>query len=288
MTRSDEAASAQAEPEYILGHTQAELQRLVRQGEFYEHQTRLHLLEAGIAPGQRVLDFGCGAGDVSLLLSPMVGPKGRVIGVDRALEGIKTARARAHAKNLHNIEFFNADDLALMAMHAPESFDAVVGRIVLMYQSDPVATLKRLKSLVRPGGVVMFEEAQMCLGWQGTYPRSSVFDQIWHWVSSVCGRAGIELNAGMRLRNQLLAAGFENPRALLMGRVEGGPDSPVYEYLAETVRSMIPAILRFGIATAEEIHIETLAERLRAETLAHDGAIVASMLVGVSARTPQG
>lgn len=279
-------SSLSAEPEYILGHTQAELARLMQQAAYYERQTRLHLVDAGLSPGQHVIDFGCGVGDVAFLAARLVGPSGRVVGADRSKEAVLTARYRARQLGLANVEFICADDEALLSCVPTSSFDAVVGRMVLMYQSDPTLCLKRLATLLRPGGVVMFQEVQMALGWQGCFPPSPTFQSLWRVLSEAIKQAGVELNMGLRLRSTMLQAGLAHPACLLTGRVDGGADSPVYDYLAETIRSLVPAIVLFQIATAAEIDVDTLADRLRAEVLAHDGVIVPSMLVGAIAHRP--
>src|SRR5690554_3222064 len=69
---------------YVLGHSEQELARLEKQGELFGAETRQVLVRAGLAPGMRVLDVGCGAGDVSLIAAELVGPAGTVIGIDRA------------------------------------------------------------------------------------------------------------------------------------------------------------------------------------------------------------
>jgi tRNA A58 N-methylase Trm61 len=61
---------------YILGHSEAELRRLMLQATILNPITRRLLLEAGLQPGMRVLDIGCGSGDVSLLLAEMVAHRG--------------------------------------------------------------------------------------------------------------------------------------------------------------------------------------------------------------------
>jgi tRNA A58 N-methylase Trm61 len=75
--------------EYVLGHSARELERLRRQAELVNPNTRQYLIEAGIAPGMRVLDVGSGAGDVAFLAAELVGPSGQVVGVDRSLNAIE-------------------------------------------------------------------------------------------------------------------------------------------------------------------------------------------------------
>jgi ubiquinone/menaquinone biosynthesis C-methylase UbiE len=82
---------------YVLGHAARELDRLDLQGILYRDVTRRAFHRAGLGPGMRVLDLGSGSGDVTLLASEVVGPSGRVVGVDREVGTVKAARARAAA-----------------------------------------------------------------------------------------------------------------------------------------------------------------------------------------------
>lgn len=140
---------------YALRHTQQELERLVHQGRFLGETTEYVLRQAGLEPGMRVLDVGCGAGDVAFLAAKLVGPEGAVIGVDRAPEAVGFAQQRAQQAGLENVRFVAAD----ITQWAPEEpVDALIGRLVLMYFPDPASVLQRMLSWVRPGGVVAFQE----------------------------------------------------------------------------------------------------------------------------------
>ena len=82
-------------PSYVLGHSPRELERLARQARLIEPITREIFIEAGIAPGMRVLDIGSGAGDVAFLAAELVGPKGEVVGTDLSSTALANARTRA-------------------------------------------------------------------------------------------------------------------------------------------------------------------------------------------------
>lgn len=137
---------------YVPGHSPHELERLQLQARLIDPITRGFPLEAGLAPGMRVLDVGCGAGDVSFLAADIVGDSGEVVGVDIVPTAIATARSRA---NTPNVQFLEGDP-AEMSFEQP--FDAVVGRYLLQFQRDPAAMLEKLTRHVRPGGVVVFRE----------------------------------------------------------------------------------------------------------------------------------
>jgi ubiquinone/menaquinone biosynthesis C-methylase UbiE len=140
---------------YVLGHADVEVRRLLLQGRLYNDYTEHALRLAGLRPGMRVLDVGSGPGDVSLIAARLVGPTGSVIGVDAAPEMIALAGARAAEQGVSTVHFTQA---AIDAITVDEPVDAVVGRLILMHLPDPAATLRRLSSFVRPGGVIAFSE----------------------------------------------------------------------------------------------------------------------------------
>src|SRR6516225_12237738 len=96
-----------------LGHSKEELERLSRQAQSFEPFTRQLFQQAGITPGMRVLDVGCGSGDVAFLVAGLVGPSGEVIGADRAAAAVNRATARAQARDIGNVRFLEGDPTEL-------------------------------------------------------------------------------------------------------------------------------------------------------------------------------
>ncbi len=103
----------------------------------------------------RVLDIGCGMGDVTMLVAQLVGPAGRVVSIDLQQASIETAQKRALAVGLDNTTFHRAD---VSTFTDVEPFDAIVGRLVLQFLPDPAATISRLCGLLRPGGIMALQE----------------------------------------------------------------------------------------------------------------------------------
>ena len=143
---------------YALGYTTEEHDRLMRQSELVAPCTERLFRVAGIGRGDRVLDVGSGIGDVSLLLRSLVGPTGEVVGIERDAGSIARATARIEAAGFNNVLFFESD---VAGFSAPGSFDAIVGRFILMYLPDPVEALRSLTKLLRPKGVIAFLEPSM-------------------------------------------------------------------------------------------------------------------------------
>jgi ubiquinone/menaquinone biosynthesis C-methylase UbiE len=259
---------------YPLGHSTAELERLERQALFLRELTEPALRRAGLRDGMRVLDIGCGVGDVSLLAGDLVAPAGRVLGIDRSAEAIRTAKRRAAALGRDDVDFTVAD---LDALDIEGRFDAVIGRLVLIYLPDPAATLRRLRDLLRPGGVMAFQEYSLPI--MQSWPDGPLFRRCSGWVLETFRRAGLETQMGGKLHATFLAAGLPAPEIKVLGRIEGGWQSPIYDYMADTLRSLAPAAERLGVATAAEIDADTLAERLRDEATRNDACIMPPPLI---------
>ena len=141
--------------DYPLGHTDAEHERLIRQAARVAPITERFFRDAGIGLGQRVLDLGSGVGDVAMLAARLVGPSGQVVAIERDPRSIVKASARVTEAGFHNVSF-NESNVNEILDEQP--FDAAVGRFILMYLPDPVATLRSISQVVRPGGVFVFQE----------------------------------------------------------------------------------------------------------------------------------
>lgn len=274
---------ARRESEYLLGRSGAERRRLMRQGEVINPFTFRFLAEAGITRGMRVLDVGTGAGDVALMAAELVGPTGAVVGIDRDPEVLGMARSRAEASGLDNVSFQEGD---VNTLALDERFDAVVGRLVLIFAPDPVHALRTIAGQVRPGGIVAFQEWHMTPTALQHSPRLPLWEQVWRWNIETMQGAGVHLDLGYRLHRAFQAAGLPAPEMEVAAPLIRGADPGQYAWPAETLRSMLPLTEKLGVATAHQIDIDSLADRLRAETLAADAVIRTADLVGAWTRTP--
>ena len=117
------------------------------------------------------------------------------------------------------------------------------------------------------------------------YPPTPLWERYWGW-SRALFRFGGEAEMGYKLYRAFLAAGLPEPGMRLEASVGGGFGWGGYEEAAETLRSLLPLVVKLGIATEEEVGIATLAERLRRETVGVDGVVRAPEVVGAWARRP--
>lgn len=265
---------------YVLGHSEQELARLEQQSALFANETRNVLVNAGLKTGMSVLDIGCGVGDVSLLAAQIVGPSGSVLGIDRAGQALSVARARAERAGLKSARFEEAD---VFAFEPGRTFDAAIGRFILMHVADPVAVLKRLARFLNAAGSVAFLE--MDIDQAGAEPELPLLTACIERITGTYRRVGVEPDMGSKLYAAFRAAGL-NPKLAATTRIESGADSIVYEFAAQTTRSLLPTMEKLGIGNADEVGIDTLARRLREAAVAGDHCIFMPRLVGAWANKP--
>jgi ubiquinone/menaquinone biosynthesis C-methylase UbiE len=278
--RSGIASQFRPAESYALGYTESELRRLALQSTLFGDVTADLFSRAGLARGMRVLDLGCGAGDVSFLAADFVGLSGSVIGVDRSEETITWAARRARGAERSNVAFAAAD---LDDYEPPTPFDAIVGRFVLMYLPDPAATLRRLVRWLRPGGRIAVLEFDTTVRGR-SIPEMPLVDICVQRIWAALRSAGADAEMGLKLPRVFRQAGLPPPHLSLSAHVAADSDSLAYENLAEGVRSLLPRMEEFGIASAREVEIETLAERLHAEAFQHEGVMIYPATIGAWTR----
>jgi ubiquinone/menaquinone biosynthesis C-methylase UbiE len=252
---------------YLLGHADAEVRRLLLQARLYDDYTEHALRLAGLRPGMRVLDVGCGPGDVSFVAARLVGPEGSVLGIDAA-DIVDLARARAAEHGLTSVRFeqTTVGDLAL-----DQPVDAVIGRLILMHLPDPVATLRQVADLVRPGGFIAFSEFDM------TGARSVPDLPLWRaardTIIETFTGLGLDPTFAATMPRLFRQAGLSDPRLALGAPIGGADHTELIAFVVETLRSMLPAREKLGLVTDDVADPDALLPRLR-EEVAAAGAVV--------------
>ena len=256
---------------YTMGRSPEETERLIQQSGLYHDITNRLLSDAGLFTGMKVLDIGSGAGDVAFAAAELVGAEGKVLGVDMNGAILETARTRAAAAGLDNVDFAVG---AAEALDLDADFDALIGRLVLTYLPDPAETLKQLATHLRPGGIVAFQEVDFSIYSSITRPETPMLNQLAEWGVEVFRQTGANIGMGLDLYGTFVDAGLPEP-SLQYAAPVGGPESWIgYRFIADSFVSLLPLLEKFGITTAEAVDINTLAERLRAEVIASKRPLV--------------
>ncbi len=227
---------------------------MIRGGE--EGKARLSVVNAALAPstasllsaagareGMRVLDVGCGGGDVTLALAQLVGAPGAVVGID--VDDVKLGLARKDAADagFGNVEYRIGD---ATVVDARDEYDLVYARLLLTHLTDPDATLARMVAATRPGGTVVVEDLDHSAAYSyPALPALAAFVELYNEVAR--GRGG-DPEIGPKLLGMFRAAGVVDVEVRTAQPVfVDGPPKRIHQITLENVRDSMAAE---GVATA--------------------------------------
>jgi SAM-dependent methyltransferase len=254
-----------AKGEYVLATGDAAANRLRILHNIYGPGARQLLQQAGIQPGMRVADLGCGVGMVTQLLVELVGPTGEVVGVDFSAAQIEQARALLPT-GLTNVSFIEAS--ATNTGLSAESFDLVYCRFLLIHLTDPELALREMHNLLKPNGILVCEDGDLTSA--GSEPPSKL--QAFSDLFGLLGpKWGVDYTLGRRLFRMILDASFSQPQITLNQPVFAQGENK--RLLELSVAEAGPAFVKAGLITNEEL-METLVEMQR---LAEDKTVLAIM-----------
>lgn len=201
---------------------------------------------AGIAPGMRCLDLGCGGGAVTVEMARLVAPGGSATGVDMDSVKLDLARQAAAERHLDNVDFrvVNAH-----AWNEPGAYDVVFSRFLLQHLKDPIGLLRRMWAGVRPGGCLIVEDADFD-GWC-CYPPNEGLDFFKRVYSETLHRNGGDPFIGRKLLSYFIELGIPSPNVGLVQpvRVKGEPKRLPWTTLEAASESIISA----GLATSAQL-----------------------------------
>ncbi|MFD7729391.1 methyltransferase domain-containing protein [Kitasatospora phosalacinea] len=187
-------------PAYTHGHHNAVLR---------SHRSRTAANSAAyllpeLRPGQRLLDVGCGPGTITADFAELVGPEGRVVGIEPVAGVLAEAAALAADRGLANLSYEVADVYRMP--YADGSFDVVHAHQVLQHLPDPVAALREMRRVTAPGGVIAVRDSDYAaMTWYPEVPELDEWSALYRKVARVNGG---EPDAGRRLLAWARAAGL--------------------------------------------------------------------------------
>jgi SAM-dependent methyltransferase len=265
---------------YILDGSDPDLRRLLGGAELGAENARTAFRRVGVQPGWNVIDCGCGPIGGLAVLAEMVGPAGRVVGVDVSPAAVQRARAVVTALELGIVEVVAGDlhDLDAAALGGP--FDLAFSRAFMMHQADPVRTLRRIADLLRPGGWLVVHEALESPP-PRSHPHLEAVADHWDLVHEVLHRNGVPAGAVEDLPRSARQAGLEVTAMRGLFLVED--PEPMFEIYAATVEAVRERGIQLGIAAER---IDGLVQDLRA---AKDGGyewVTSSYYLDLALRKP--
>jgi ubiquinone/menaquinone biosynthesis C-methylase UbiE len=193
-----------------------------------------------VRAGQRVLEVGCGTGAVARDLAAFVGRRGRVVGIDPSRAVLTRARALSRGSAGARILLREADGARLPFRDA--QFDVALAVTVILHVAEPLAVVKEMVRVTRPGGRVALQDQDFG-NVAAAHPDRDTTDAI---MSGVARRIYPEPYSGRRLPGLLLAAGLERPRLL----TDIFQDTTLTPFSKAFLERRAANALRFGIVDA--------------------------------------
>jgi ubiquinone/menaquinone biosynthesis C-methylase UbiE len=192
------------EDTYTHGHHES----VLRSHQWRTAENSAAYLLPHLVAGQRLLDVGCGPGTITVDLAERVAP-GAVTGIDREAAVVVQADELGRARGATNVTFGTGDVYALEL--DDDSFDVVHAHQVLQHLTDPVAALREIRRVLRPGGLLAVRDSDYgAFVWTPPDPRLDRWLKLYHQVTD---RNHAEADAGRHLPGWVRAAGFSDAEA---------------------------------------------------------------------------
>lgn len=244
--------------QYILDGTDADLQRLLGVSQMTAEMARTGFHRVGVEPGWNAIDCGCGPIGALPVLAELVGPAGRVVGIDFNPRAVQQAQAVTSALGLGNVEVVTGDIHTLDPATLGGPFDLAYTRLFLMHQPNPVQTLRHIADLLRPGGWLVAQEA-LRVG-PCSHPDLPALGAYWALLHRVLERAGVPAGVVEDLPQSAREAGFEVVG--VTGSFQTLEPAVGFDLHASSIAAGKERVTQFGLGTEQEV--DDLVNSLRA------------------------
>lgn len=206
-----------------------------------------------------MIDIGCGPIGILPQLSERVGPTGRVVGLEREPRFVATARVEVARRGLNNVTVNEGD--ALTKNFAPESFDLVHERLVLLNVPQRETLLAEMMALLRPSGTIVLQEVDN-ISWT-LYPPHPSWDVLLNAFHAAFQANGGDPFVGRRLPALLGQVGAQDIQTVTAADLLA-PNEYRRLHLIRLLDSMQDKILSRGLLDEQTLkrHREALAAHL--------------------------
>jgi len=231
---------------YVLRGGQWGYDRLKLLARMKRDETLELFRRAGVRPGMRCVDLGCGGGEGTFDLAVAAGPGGSVTGVDMDAEKLALARESARERGIGNVEFRAGN---VNEWDEPDTCDFVYCRFLLQHLARPADLLRRMWAAVRAGGVIAVEDADF----DGLFcdPPNGGFDFYKTMYPEVCRLGGGDPTIGRKLYRYFGQAGIPGVQFRLAQGLAVTEDAKAIAPL--TLEASADAITGAGLASADQV-----------------------------------
>lgn len=231
------------ENNYVIGVGKDDEERLSLLNELFGETSQNLLLKAGLKPSIRVLEIGCGTGNMTQWIAKQVSDHGHVTAVDISPEQIQITKE--NCSGLHNISFLVS---SVFDLHPENKFDLIYSRFLIMHLQNPFEGLQHLAQLLKPNGILVSEEATNSV--TACYPESPVFRKYRELVMALFKKKNIDFDIGEKLH-----AYFQK---LKLQKIHVNFVQPIYKphqkkIMVILMNELKNCYLELGLATETEI-----------------------------------
>lgn len=236
------------EREYVLGTSDAEIDRLGLQHRLWGETARAIWRRAGFCPGQTLLDVGCGPGFGALELAEIVGSTGRIIGIDESARFLAYLRGECARRNVANIDARHGD---VQQLDLPSAgIDGAYARWVLCFVREPERVVRAVARALRPGGVFAvqdyFNYTALALA-----PRSAIFGRVVQAIEARWRAHGGDPDLVARLPRMLREAGLTLREIAPITRALR-PSDDFWQWPTTFFRNFVPTLVPEGFLKQSE------------------------------------
>lgn len=242
------------EREYVLGTDEAEVARLGLQHRLWSDVAGAHWLRGGFGPGQSILDVGCGPGFASRDLAQLVGPGGRVLGVDESARYVAFVNSTPAPPGAGSIEAVEGDAQVLDVGEGV--FDGAYARWVLSFTPEPARVVAGVSRALRVGGAFCVQDYS---NWMGLHwgPRSETVEVLRRGILSAYAAVAADSCVGSSVAGMMDAAGLEVVEIRPLSRV-ARPGEAMWQWPRTYFRTFLPRVVAGGhMSESERLAIES-------------------------------
>jgi|KBSSwiStaDraftv2_1062776.scaffolds.fasta_scaffold222518_1 ubiquinone/menaquinone biosynthesis C-methylase UbiE len=212
----------------------------------YSSTGRIGLIEAGLKVGMTAADFGCGSGTMTRLLAAMVGPSGRVTGIDLNAPQVEQAKELCARQGLTNSDFIVAD--ACRTNLPRDAFDLVYCRFLLLHLPDPMACLREMLAVLKPGGILFVEDGDLASATSVPPTALDMFADLFGRLGPI---RGVDYSVANRLAQMVMDAGLSDIGMKIHQPAERAGATGLL--LKWSVEEAAPAFIEEGLTTRDEL-----------------------------------
>lgn len=211
-----------------------------------------HLSNFGVLPGAKIIEVGCGNGELTRQLSDLVGSEGVIIALDNNGKALEAAQNKINTFKHKNVQFVKSDitnfpvDLSLAE---ESSFDFLIGRRILMYLASPSAVIRELSKYLKKDGIAMFQESDPTVVPASINPMPA-HDKAVELIRAMLKAESVHMTMGFNLPKTLMNSGLEFKQVYAEAVIQGQGEQYM---LSDMIKLLTHRLVDTGLATQLEI-----------------------------------